>query len=182
MAGALCCMLIPTMLNAQTIEVEVAPDVEAQGITLIQADAPEASKYLEHISSVNLTKSLHPYSIVLVNNSRHRVIATAVGFRWTDPLTGRSHHRSFAIDDFNVYPSQLKAGGRPLLYARPKPEFVFCPDVRYAGKDGPECSRTILDADHCDTGESQQLQRLDCVCGLRGVRRCRTLRPGPDEH
>lgn len=106
-------MLVPNMLKAQSIRVEVTPEIEAEGITLLPADSFEANKYLSHVSADNMIriKNLLPYSVVLVNNSHHRLLATAVAFKWKDSVSGRTLHQSFAIDDFNDDPpSQLKTG------------------------------------------------------------------------
>jgi hypothetical protein len=104
-------------LFGQSINVEIPPEIQAYGVTLVPADSPAASEHIGKIagSDVGAIKSLLPYSVVLVNNGGNRLLATLVGFRWTDS-SDIPHTFTFALNDFNRgYPSQIAPGGSRLF-------------------------------------------------------------------
>jgi hypothetical protein len=60
---------------------------------------------------------LLPYSVVLVNDSPHRLLATAVTWVWKDAELGTTYpHQTMAIDDFNDFPDTTVQPGQGRLF------------------------------------------------------------------
>jgi hypothetical protein len=113
-------MIASSSSFGQSITVEVPLEVQQQGVTLLPADSQEASKYVAKIagSDADGIKGLLPFSVVLVNGGQSRLLATLVGFRWTEVDDNRLT-RTFGIQDFGGYPSQVRPGdGRLFVLQR----------------------------------------------------------------
>jgi len=94
------------MAHAQTttqmkMTIEVPPEIEAQGVTLLPALHPDAVKHAERISGRDLAsvRGILPFGVVLINNGENRLLTTAVGFRWEDEK-GQPHRPIFNISAF----------------------------------------------------------------------------------
>jgi hypothetical protein len=93
--------------------------LEQYGVTLISAVSKDAAKYLSYISAADgeRIKDLLPCSVVLVNESPHRLLATAVTWSWKDLELGTTHpYSTVAIEDFNDIPDSTVWPGQGRLY------------------------------------------------------------------
>lgn len=93
------------------IELKVPLEIAAQGVFLLRADSEEAAEYMKDIAGSDLEQIRHLLgdSVVLVNGGQRKVMATMVGFSWTDAHGGTPSH-DFGLSDFNSSTKQLAPG------------------------------------------------------------------------
>jgi hypothetical protein len=113
-------------------DIGVPADASAAGITLVSAAQPMIAGVLIEIvgGEGELIKELLPFSVVLLNGSSKRVLATSVNFEWTN-AQGDHTNRYFVLTSYDgVYALEPGRGRLFVLQRRLNTYFAKPADAR----------------------------------------------------